>query len=78
MNRLRLLTISTFAIASLAVTSCDKVKDLAGSAKAWFSDDDGAGKGDQVVDVQSVGKKEGLEIIANESRLVMVEFYSDT
>ena len=76
MDSLKLLTISTFAIASLAVTSCDKVKDLAGSAKAWFSDDEGGG--DQVVDVQSVGKEEGLEIIANESRLVMVEFYSDT
>ncbi|MFK7911418.1 MAG: hypothetical protein AB8F34_12580 [Akkermansiaceae bacterium] len=80
MNRLKPLATTFLAISALGLASCDKVKDLTDSAKSWFSDDekeesDGNG---QTTEVVSVDKKEGEEVIASESRLVMVEYYSDT
>ncbi len=67
------------AIAVMGTTSCDKVKDLTSSAQSWLGDDDEKEEGgDQAADVISVDKTEGEKIINSESRLVMVEYYSDT
>lgn len=81
MNRVRYFCYAICALAALGITSCDKVKELADNAKSWASDDEEkeqSGGGEQVVEVQSVDKEKGKSIIANESRLVIVEYYSDT
>lgn len=54
-----------------AVTSCDKVSDLTEKVSGLWEEE-------STVGVVEVDEKEGKSIIAEESRLVMVEFYSDT
>lgn len=54
-----------------AVTSCDKVSDLTEKMSGLWEEE-------STVGVVEVDEKEGKSIIAEESRLVMVEFYSDT
>lgn len=81
MNGIRHLGYAICSLAIFGVTSCDKVKELADNAKSWASDEEDKeqSSGDeQVVEVQSVDKAKGKDIIAKESRLVIVEYYSDT
>ena len=78
MNVFRQFTLVLGATASLALTSCDKVNGLVDTAKGWISDEEKAESEDLIDEVTSVNKAEGEEIIANESRLVIVEYYSDT
>lgn len=67
---------------SLSLVSCDKIKDLAQSAtekvKELKDGKEDVAQYEGVVDVLVVSEKEGKAIIVEESRLVMVEFYSDT
>lgn len=72
LSRSLLLLLSTGLV--LPLTSCEKVKELAGTAKGWVSGDSDSNGKNLVV---SVNEKEGKEIIAEETRLVVVEFYSD-
>ncbi|BDS06021.1 hypothetical protein NT6N_10610 [Oceaniferula spumae] len=62
----------------VGVTSCDKVSEITDKAKNLFDDSvqkaESAGSAEVIV----VGEDEGKSIIADESRLVLVEFYSDT
>lgn len=67
---------------TLSLVSCDKAKDLYQTAtdkvKA-LKEDQSEGSGEALVKtVAEVSEVEGNEIISNEARLVMVEFYSDT
>ena len=50
-----------------AVTSCDKVSDLTEKVSGLWEEE-------STVEVVEVDEKEGKSIIAEESRLVMVEF----
>lgn len=61
------------AVALFGLASCDKVSDLADKVSGLWSDVSGDGGG-----VAVVGEEEGRAIIAEEPKLVMVEFYSDT
>lgn len=74
------LTTVACAAAALGMTACDKVKDLAESAKSWVSDDaeEATNSKGKTTDIQSVDKQKGEEVISSESRLVIVEYYSDT
>ena len=68
------------AVASLLVftlTSCDQVGELVDKAKGFVGDDeDSAGKAKAGVD--EVNEQQAKGVLAEEPRLVMVEFYSDT
>ena len=80
MNLIKKLALGPCLIAVLGLSACDKVKEVASDAKSWLADDDkeSGNSGDATAEVSSVDKKEGQKIIAEESRLVMVEYYSDT
>ena len=72
------------AVFALSLVSCDKVKELYQAASDKVKEAKGDGEESEasdenlITDVTDVNEKEGKEIIQNESRLVMVEFYSDT
>ncbi|MCP5536049.1 MAG: hypothetical protein H7A51_07405 [Akkermansiaceae bacterium] len=67
------------ATCTLSLTSCDKVGDWLEQAKGLVSDEEQADAGSQGgTGVESVDEKAGKAVIAEESRMVMVEFYSDT
>lgn len=72
---MRVVSLSVCAVLCCGISSCEKAKNLVSDAKGWFSDDEEA---ESEATVDSVGKKQGEEIIASESRPVLVEFYSDT
>jgi uncharacterized protein YoaH (UPF0181 family) len=66
---------------SLTLVSCDKGKELLQTSvekikelKAGGGDSDGSA----VTSVMSVDQEEGKKIIMSETRLVVLEFYSDT
>lgn len=68
------------AVASLLVftlASCDQVSDLVDKAKALLGDDKNSAD-ESNAGVEEVNEQEGKAVLAEESRLVMVEFYSDT
>lgn len=73
---------TTFVAAgSLFLVSCDKAKELAKTASDKIKDlksDQSESVEGVVSEVTSVGEAEGKEIIKNEKRLVILEFYSDT
>lgn len=73
------------SIALLAVTglvcslaSCDKMSELVATAQNLGSENVTEGSGDSAHSVDSVTESEGLAVISEESRMVVVEFYSDT
>ena len=80
MKILKCFWVFTGMISLSLMTSCDKIKDLTDDAKSLVGgDDEKSEKGNQDATVTSVGKKDGEQIIASEtSRIVMVEYYSDT
>ena len=61
------------AISVFSLTSCDKLTELKEKVGDYIGDDDGPDGKTSVVD-----EKEAKTIIAKESRLVLLEFYSDT
>jgi len=56
------------------LASCEKLTEIKGKAMGLL--DDVSEKSDS--GLNAVGEKEGKAIIADEARLVLVEFYSDT
>lgn len=61
------------AFGIIFISSCDKMSELGEKAGNLWSEEE---KFDAVV--SEVGEKEGKAIIAEESRMVLLEFYSDT
>lgn len=60
-----------------ALASCDKVSHLVDKAKGLVGgNEDSADESN--AGVEEVNEQEGKAVLAEESRLVMVEFYSDT
>lgn len=67
------------AVFLVGLSSCEKVKNAGSSLKEWWGEgDDGSSGGDATAEVTSVDQEQGESIIAEEERLVMVEYYSDT
>ena len=79
MKLFRYACIVLSSVMVLPLTSCDKVQDLVGKAKGLVSgDEEGKSEGTPTAEVLSVDEARGKEIISSESRMVVVEFYSDT
>ena len=79
MNFLRCLPFALLAGMVLPLASCDKAKELVGKAKGWMGGDDAEGESESAAtEVITVTEEEGKKIIADEDRMVVVEFYSDT
>lgn len=57
----------------MGLSSCDKMSELSDKVSSLWSEEE---KAEGSVSV--VGEKEGKAIIAEESRIVLLEFYSDT
>jgi len=74
--------VALVSVSSLSLISCDKAKKLADVTAQKIKELKGEGDekedGALVTSVTSVGEAEGKEIIKNEKRLVILEFYSDT
>lgn len=62
-----------------ATLSCDKASELVDKAKRLVGMDEEGGDSESLAsEVTVVGKEEGERIIAEEKRIVIVEYYSDT
>ena len=65
----------------LSMTSCDKAKEVFQTSVDKLKElkaDSGGGDAELVKEVTSVDATEGKKILQTESRLVVLEFYSDT
>ncbi len=60
----------------VGMASCDKMADLTDKAKGLLGGDESSAAG--VVEVEQVDEEQGKGIISTESRMVIVEFYTDT
>lgn len=60
-----------------SLTGCDQVSDLVEKAKGLVGDDGKPGAGGDAT-VDKVNEEQAKAVMAQESRMVMVEFYSDT
>ena len=60
----------------VVLASCDKLADLTDKAKGLLGGDESSDA--KVVEVEKVDEGQGKGIISTESRLVIVEFYTDT
>lgn len=80
MNDLRIASAALAKVVAvgvmLALASCDKMADLTDKAKGLLGGDESSAA--KVVDVEQVDEAQGKDIIATESRMVIVEFYTDT
>lgn len=60
----------------VGMASCDKMADLTDKAKGLLGGDESSAA--KTVEVEQVDEEQGTGIITTESRLVIVEFYTDT
>lgn len=60
----------------VGMASCDKMADLTDKAKGLLGGDESSAA--KTVEVEQVDEEQGKGIISTESRLVVVEFYTDT
>jgi hypothetical protein len=60
----------------VVLASCDKLADLTDKAKGLLGGDESSDA--KVVGVEKVDEEQGKGIISTESRMVIVEFYTDT
>ena len=75
--KIRFLALSLATGFCLCVVSCDQASELVDKAKGLLGDEDGSGK-KASAEVDKMDELEAKKAIAEESRLLMVEFYTDT
>lgn len=79
MKLLRCLSAVWLGLLVVPLSSCDKVVALVDKAKGLVgAKEDSDESGEISVDVSKADEKLAKEIIAAESRMVIVEFYTDT
>ena len=76
-NRERFFALMLAAGLSLCMASCDQASELVDKAKGMLGGDEAEDK-KASAEVQKMDEVEAKKAIAEEARLLMVEFYTDT